>query len=70
MLMRKPRNLLALGLAVLLAACLGAAYWTREAGAGRGTAKKPAAANQPSLIDDRLLQTARQMAALADTDEE
>lgn len=68
--MRKPRNLLALGLAVLLAACLGAAYWTREAGAGRGTAKKPAAANQPSLIDDRLLQTARQMAALADTDEE
>jgi small-conductance mechanosensitive channel len=55
---------------LLLAACVIAVYLTRDAGTSRITAKKPVASGQSPLIDERLLQTARQMSALADTHDE
>lgn len=55
---------------LLLAATIIAAYLTRDAGSGRVTAKKPAAGSQTPVIDERLLQMARQMNAIADTRDE
>jgi small-conductance mechanosensitive channel len=55
---------------LLLAVCVIAAYLTRDSGTDRITAKKPAASSQTPLIDERRLQTARQMSALADTHDE
>jgi len=57
-------------LAVLLLGCLAAVYVTRDSGDGRtGLAKTPAA-DQAVAVDSRLLQTANQMAALAETADE
>src|SRR5579872_4221317 len=58
-------NLVALALAILLAGCIVAWYWTR--GATTTPAKATATA---SLIDERLLQTAHQLASQADTADE
>ncbi len=68
--MKLFRNLAVSITALALAACVIAAYLTRDAGTGRMTAKKPAATSQTSLVDERLLQTARQMSSLADTSDE
>ena len=66
-----PFKNLAIFITVLvLAACVIAAYLTRDAGTSRITAKKPAASSQAPLVDERLLQTARQMSSLADTSDE
>jgi small-conductance mechanosensitive channel len=64
--MRRPKNLLAAGLIALLVACTIAWYTTRDAGPSRIVAKQ----RQATLIDDRLLQTAHQFAAIADTADE
>lgn len=61
---RHLRNLPAIVLIVLLAACLAGAWLTRES-----SARKRAAANN-SLIDEHMLATAHGLAALADTPEE
>ncbi|SPF51843.1 MscS Mechanosensitive ion channel [Candidatus Sulfopaludibacter sp. SbA4] len=68
--MKPFKNLPAIGFAILLAACAFGWYWTRDTDEGRGAAKATAAANQSLLIDQRLIQTADQMAAQADTKEE
>ena len=68
--MRFFRNLAVSITTLALALCMIAAYLTRDAGTGRITAKKPAAGSQTPLIDERLLQVARQMNALADTHDE
>jgi small-conductance mechanosensitive channel/peptidoglycan hydrolase CwlO-like protein len=68
--MRLSKNLLAAVLAVLLVACAVAWYITRDASSNRFVPKAPAASSQASLIDERLLQTARRIASLADTSEE
>jgi len=60
----------AIGFAILLAACVAGWYGTRDSNEGRGAAKPTAASDQPSLIDQRLIQTAQQMAGQADTKEE
>jgi small-conductance mechanosensitive channel len=68
--LRRPfRNLAAAGLTVLLAACVAAWLFTRDQSPAAST-KKRAAAKQVSKVDDRLLQTARQLASLADTNAE
>jgi small-conductance mechanosensitive channel len=68
--MRRSDNLLAGACAVMLVACLGAIFLTRDTG-GSDTPGKPAAAvSRPSVIDARTFDTARQMAALAETPEE
>jgi small-conductance mechanosensitive channel len=67
--MKQPKNLLAAGLALLLIACAGGYYWTRENALPRAAGKQTVAA-VPSLIDARLLKTARQLAPLADTSDE
>jgi small-conductance mechanosensitive channel len=68
--MKLFRNLAVSITTLLLAACLIAAYLTRDAGTSRLTAKKPAAGSQTPVIDERLLQTARQMSSIADTSNE
>jgi len=68
--MKLFKNLTVYVAALLLAACLIAAYLTRDVPASRVTAKKPAATIQSSPVDERLLQTARQMSSLADTRDE
>ena len=68
--MRPFKNLAIYITAVVLAACVITAYVTRDAGTGRLTAKKPSANNQASPVDERFLQTARQMNSLADTSDE
>jgi small-conductance mechanosensitive channel len=66
-----PFKNLAIFLTILvLAACVLAAYLTRDVPAGRVAVKKPAATSQTSPVDERLLQTARQMSTLADTSDE
>ena len=62
-------NLAAVGLAVLLAACTVAWLATRDASPLR-VVKKAAPAAHVSKVDERPLETARQMAALADTQAE
>ncbi len=61
------KNLLTVAIAGLLIACVLAAYLTR--GPGRPAARQPAQ-NTSSPIDERLDQTARQMAAIADVPDE
>jgi small-conductance mechanosensitive channel len=70
--MRQPKNLLAAGLALLLAACAAGYYWTRDSvpPAGKPPVGKPAAAALPPTIDLGLLRAARQLSALADTSDE
>jgi small-conductance mechanosensitive channel len=68
--MKLFRNLAVSITTLLLAACVIAAYLTRDAGTSRLTAKKPAAGSQTPVIDERLLQTARQMSSIADTSSE
>src|SRR5579863_581741 len=68
--MRRFHGLLAAILAVLLVACLVAAYLTRDLGSNQTSARESAPANSASPIDGRLLQSAQQMDALADTPEE
>ncbi len=65
--MWKLRNLPAIALAVLIAACIAGWYLTREPAANGKGAKPASSANQPSLIDQRLLQTAQSIAPLAET---
>jgi small-conductance mechanosensitive channel len=66
--MKPLKNLPAAVLALLLVACAAGYYWTRDNAPLRSARKT--AAQQPSLIDDRLLKTARQLAAFADTADE
>ncbi|MBZ5579979.1 MAG: mechanosensitive ion channel family protein [Acidobacteriia bacterium] len=68
--MRPPSYLLTAAVAVLLAVSLAAFLGTRSPGPGP-VAATPAARNAPTpLVDDRLLQTARQLYTLADTSAE
>ncbi|HVP45414.1 MAG TPA: mechanosensitive ion channel domain-containing protein [Bryobacteraceae bacterium] len=67
--MRSLKNLPAFVVALLLVVCIVAAYLTRDVSVSR-VARKPAAANQTLVVDDRLLQTARQMSGLAETNDE
>ncbi len=64
--MRIRRYLPAVALAVLLAACLVAAYIFRGTNTNRAKSQQSAA----SPIDERLLKTAQQIGSLADTGEE
>ena len=66
--MRMSKNLPAILVVVLLAACLLGWLETPESG-GPVTARK-AANTQASPVDDRMLRTARQMSAMADTADE
>src|SRR6476646_8733440 len=68
--MKRLKNLPALLLAVLLLASGVGYYLTRDADPARVAPKAPNSATQPSLMDQRLLQTARQMSSLAETPEE
>jgi small-conductance mechanosensitive channel len=65
--MKNRKNLPAAVLTLLLISSVAGYYWTRGNPRPGG---KPSAAALPSLIDDRLLKTARQLAALADTGDE
>ncbi|SPE40831.1 MscS Mechanosensitive ion channel [Candidatus Sulfopaludibacter sp. SbA3] len=67
--MKRSKNLPAIAVVILLAACLLALFETRDNGSPV-TAKKPVATAQAPAVDDRLLRTARQMAATADTPDE
>jgi len=62
----RPHNLAAIGLAALLAGCIAAWLMTRDASPLR-PAKKAVPAARVSKVDERPLETARQLAALADT---
>src|SRR5690242_13786596 len=64
--MRYRKNLTAIGLALLLIACAIGYFGTTDEQAPARTAGK----QLPSLIDERLLKTARRLAALADTNDE
>ena len=66
--MRLSSNLLAGACAAILVACLGAFFLTREPG-GSDTPGKPAV-SRPSVIDARTFETARRIAALAETPDE
>jgi small-conductance mechanosensitive channel len=68
--MRRVKNLAGWALAALLVASVAAWYFTRDAAPNRITAKKPTANSQPLPMDRRLLQSARQMASVADTTDE
>lgn len=67
--MRRVKNLLPWALAALLVACVVAWYFTRDEGSNRIAAKK-GATSQTLPVDRRLLQSARQMAVVADTADE
>ena len=64
------RNLAAIALAILLVACIAVWQLTRDAGSPRVPKKPAGAPSQVSKVDDRLLQTARQLAPLADSNAE
>ena len=68
--MGRVKNLLGWSLTALLLVCVVAWYFTRDAASNRITAKKLAATSQPLPMDRRLLQSARQMASVADTADE
>ena len=61
------KNLLTLLLAVLLVACLVAAYLMRGIGPTRNAGGDRAAVSNAWTVDQHLIQTARQLAPLADT---
>jgi len=65
--MKRFRNLPAIGLLLLLAACVAGWFFTRGAGEYRIAPRPSPAENRPSLIDQRLLETAQSMAALPET---
>jgi len=65
--LRKYR--LAAGFAILAMACVVGAYFTRSAPPDRPAAKQAQTANVPP-VDERLMQTAKRVAAFADTREE
>ncbi|HYM10385.1 MAG TPA: mechanosensitive ion channel domain-containing protein [Bryobacterales bacterium] len=67
--MKPFKALSAVLLVVVLTACIVGSYLTRNTTSNPSGAKR-SAASQASLIDDRRLQTARQIASLADTPEE
>jgi small-conductance mechanosensitive channel len=67
--MKRSRNLLAAGLAVVLAACIAGYFVTGEPGTPKATDAGKAASRQ-SLVDQRLMQTANTTAALAGTADE
>jgi len=67
--MKRTKYLLAAALAVLLIASIAGYYLSRDT-AGRTNAKPAASVELPSIIDEKLLQTARQMAASAETNDE
>src|SRR5690348_12064930 len=67
--MRRFKDLPAWILTGLLVVCAVTWYFTRDASSGRVVTKKPAASSQ-APIDQRLLGTARQMAAIAGTVDE
>ena len=68
--MRRVKNLPAWVAAALLIACVVAWYFTRDAASNRIASKKLAATSQTLPTDRRLLQSARQMVAAADTPDE
>ena len=68
--MKHLKNLSAWVLAALLVFCVVALYLTRDTDATRAAAKKLPSGSTTSLIDQRMLQTAQQMAADADTPRE
>jgi hypothetical protein len=68
--MRGFRGLLAAIVAVLLVACLVAAYVTRDVRSNQTAAPESTSADSASPVDGRLLQSAQQMDTLADTAEE
>jgi hypothetical protein len=68
--MKLLKNLPAFAVTVLLVACGMGIYLTRELPPSPVAIKKPAANNQAPLVDDRLLQTARQMSSIAETADE
>jgi len=68
--MKRTKHLPAISLAALLAACLTALYLTRDTGASRIVPKDKAKSAQTSLVDARLLDSARRIAALATTSAE
>ena len=57
-------------LAMLLLGCLAAVWMTRDSGEHRTTPAQSTASDQTSAVDSRLLQTANQMASLAETGDE
>ncbi|HTQ54076.1 MAG TPA: mechanosensitive ion channel family protein [Bryobacteraceae bacterium] len=63
----KLSNVLAAAVAVLLIACIAAWLLTRDANPLRAPKKAPAQAARVSKVDQHLVQTARQLAALADS---
>jgi hypothetical protein len=68
--MKRTKHLPAISLAALLAACLAALYLTRDTGASRIVPKDKAKSAQASLVDSRLLDSARRIAAFASTSSE
>src|SRR5215471_13664638 len=68
--MRRVKNLLGWTLAALLLACLAGWYFTRDTASSSTNAKRPASSSPTLPVDGRLLQSARQMAAAADTTDE
>ena len=68
--MKHIKDLPAWALAALLSACVVGSFLTRETEANRTAAKKLPLSSPASLMDPRLLQTAQQMASLADTRDE
>jgi small-conductance mechanosensitive channel len=68
--MRRVKNLLGWALAALLLLCVVAWYFTRDAASNHIAVKKPGASGQIVPVDQRLLQSARQMASAADTPDE
>jgi small-conductance mechanosensitive channel len=69
-LIRGFRGFLTATVAVLLVACLVAAYVTRDVRSNQTAARKSTPADSASPIDGRLLLSAQRMGALADTSEE
>jgi small-conductance mechanosensitive channel len=63
--MKRFTNLPATGLALALAACLAGYYLTRDTNAGKAVNGVPG--GEESLIDQRLMQTARALSGVADT---
>jgi small-conductance mechanosensitive channel len=68
--MRRVKNLLGWALAALLLVCVVAWYFTRDAASNYLAVKKPGASGQTLPVDQRLLQSARQMASTAETPDE
>jgi small-conductance mechanosensitive channel len=66
--MQWSKNLPVILVSIVLGVCLLA--WLETDDAGSGVSVKKAASAQAAVVDDRLLRTAREMAAMADTPEE